>query len=151
MPQSFASIIIHLVFSTKDRRAFLDDDIAPRMHAYLATVCREVTGMAYQVGGVADHIHLATALPRTLTVADLVEKLKVTSSTWIKTIDAARYRDFHWQRGYGAFSIGASGKDALVDYIQNQAEHHRTRTFQDEYRELLERYGLSWDERYVWD
>ena len=151
MPQSFASIILQIVFSTKDRHPWIDPDIAPRLHAYLATVCREATGVTFAVGGVADHVHIATALPRTLTIADLVENLKVTSSIWLKKADPARYANFYWQRGYGAFSVGASGKDALVAYVQNQAEHHRTRTFQEEYRALLTKYGLQWDERYVWD
>ena len=150
MPQSFASIIVQIVFSTKDRTPWLDDTIRPKLHAYLATVCREVTGVVYAVGGVADHVHIACVLPRTVTVADIVEKVKVSSSLWIKEIDP-KYAGFHWQRGYGTFSVGASGKDALVKYVENQEEHHRTRTFQDEYRALLTKYGIEWDERYVWD
>jgi REP element-mobilizing transposase RayT len=150
MPQSFASIIIQIVFSTKERSPWLDESIGPRMHAYLAEVCREATGVAFAVGGAADHVHVATALPRTLAVADLVEKLKVTSSIWIKEVSPA-HGGFHWQRGYGAFSVGASGKEALIAYVQNQERHHKGRGFQDEYRELLTLYGEKWDERYVWD
>jgi putative transposase len=150
MPQSFASIIMQIAFSKKDRMPLLDDAIRPRMHAYLAEVCREATGFAYAVGGVADHVHIATCLPRTLTIADLVEKLKVTSSIWIKDVSPA-HCGFHWQRGYGAFSVGASGKDGLVAYVRDQDRHHQHRTFQEEYRELLTRYGEKWDERYVWD
>jgi REP element-mobilizing transposase RayT len=120
------------------------------MHAYLAEVCREATGVAFAVGGVADHVHIATALPRTITIADLVEKLKVTSSVWIKEVSSS-HSQFYWQRGYGAFSVGASGKDALVAYVQDQERRHRNRSFQDEYRGLLKRYGETWDERYVWD
>jgi REP element-mobilizing transposase RayT len=150
MPQSFASIIFQIVFSTKDRVPCLDGDMRPRMHAYLAEVCRDATGVAFAVGGVADHVHIATALPRTLTIADLVEKLKVTSSLWIKDVSPS-HSQFHWQRGYGAFSVGASGKDALVAYVQDQERRHRRRSFQDEYRGLLKRYGETWDERYVWD
>jgi putative transposase len=150
MPQSFASIIIQIVFSTKDRAPWLDDLIRPRMHAYLAEVCRDATDVMFAVGGVADHVHIATALPRTLTVADLVEKPKVASSMWIKEASSA-HAGFYWQRGYGAFSVGASGKDALVEYVLNQEENHRQRSFQDEYRGLLTKYGVTWDERYVWD
>jgi putative transposase len=150
MPQSFASIIVQIVFSTKDRVPWVDDEIRPKLHAYLATVCREVTGVVYAVGGVADHVHIACVLPRTVTVADIVEKVKVSSSLWIKEINP-KFADFHWQRGYGAFSVGASSKDALVKYVENQDEHHRTRTFQEEYRALLRKYGIEWDERYVWD
>ena len=150
MPQSFASIIVQIVFSTKDRAPWIDVSVRPALHAYIATVCREVTGVVYAVGGVADHIHIACALPRTVTVADIVEKVKVTSSAWIKDRDP-KYADFYWQRGYGAFSVGASGKAALIAYVENQEEHHRTRTFQEEYRALLSKYGIEWDERYVWD
>jgi REP element-mobilizing transposase RayT len=150
MPQSFASIIVQIVFSTKDRAPWLVDGIRERVHAYLAEVCRDATGVAFAVGGIADHVHVATSLPRTITVADLVEKLKVTSSIWIKEVSSS-HGNFHWQRGYGAFSVGASGKDALIGYVQNQEHHHRQRSFQDEYRELLGRYGETWDERYVWD
>jgi REP element-mobilizing transposase RayT len=106
--------------------------------------------LTYAVGGVEDHVHCATVLPRTLTIADLVEKLKVSSSAWVKK-HLPNGQDFYWQRGYGAFSVGASGKDALMSYVNNQAEHHRTTTFQEEYRKLLTKYGITWDERYVWD
>jgi putative transposase len=156
MPQSFASVTLQIVFSTKDRMPLLTDVWASRVHAYLATVCRESTGVVYAVGGVEDHVHIATVLPRTLTVADLVEKLKVASSHWIKTLDPG-LGGFHWQRGYGAFSTGPTGKQAMIAYVQNQVEHHKGaegrqgKTFQEEYRSLLRKYECEWDERYVWD
>ncbi len=156
MPQSFASVTLQIVFSTKDREPWLRDPWAARVHAYLATVCREATGIVYAVGGVEDHVHIATVLPRTLCIADLVEKVKVASSHWIKTLDP-QFAGFHWQRGYGAFSTGPTGKKAMIAYVQDQVEHHRGRgakpekTFQDEYRSLLRKYECEWDERYVWD
>ncbi len=150
MPQSFANVIVQIVFSTKDRVPFIDTAIRPQLHAYLATVCREATNLVYAVGGTADHVHIATILPRTITIADIVEKVKVASSAWIKEM-SPKYRDFYWQRGYGCFSVGASGKDALVAYVQNQEDHHKTLSFQDEYRALLTKYHQKWDERYVWD
>ena len=101
-------------------------------------------------GGVADHVHIVTTLPRTVSQAQLIEEIKKVSSKWIKALDAC-YRDFFWQRGYGAFSVSPSQLDTSLQYVKAQQEHHRTRTFQEEYRELLWRHGVDFDERYVWD
>jgi putative transposase len=120
------------------------------MHAYLATVCRDLGAKLVRVGGVADHVHIVTTLPRTVSQAQLIEEIKKTSSKWIKALEA-RYRGFFWQRGYGAFSVSPSQLDAVVQYVKAQQEHHRTQTFQEEYRELLRRHGVDFDERYVWD
>jgi REP element-mobilizing transposase RayT len=120
------------------------------MHAYLAIVCRDCDCEAYRLGGVADHIHMAAHLARTITQADLLEKLKTSSSAWIKT-QSAQYDSFHWQRGYGDFSIGCSQLEDLVRYIDNQENHHRTLSFVQEYRKLLKKYHVEFDERYVWD
>ena len=150
MPQSLSKVILHIIFSTKDRESWLESHVRPGVHAYLATICRDLGAELVHVGGVADHVHIVTTLPRTLSQADLVEQIKKVSSKWIKTLDA-RYRDFFWQRGYGAFSVSPSQLEALLQYIEAQQEHHRTRTFQEEYRELLHRHGVDFDERYVWD
>jgi len=120
------------------------------MHAYLATICRDLGAELVRIGGVADHVHIVTTLPRTLSQAQLIEHIKKTSSKWIKELNA-RYRGFFWQRGYGAFSVSLSQLRAVLQYIGTQQEHHRTRTFQEEYRELLHRHGVDFDERYVWD
>ena len=120
------------------------------MHAYLATICRDLGAELVHVGGVADHVHVVTMLPRTLSQAQLIEQIKKASSKWIKALDA-RYRSFFWQRGYSAFSVSSSQFDAVLQYIETQPEHHRARTFQEEYRELLRRHGIDFDERYVWD
>ena len=122
----------------------------PRMHAYPATICRDLGTEFVRVGGVADHVHIVTALPRTLSQAELIEQIKKISSKWIKTIDT-RYRGFLWQRGYGAFSVSPSQLDAVLQYVETQQEHHRTRTFQKDFRDLLRRHGVNFDERYVWD
>ena len=150
MPQSLSKVIIHTIFSTKDRHPWLDTNIRPRMHAYLATICRDAGAEAFRVGGVADHVHLVTTLPRNLSQADMLEGLKKKSSKWIKGV-AADYRLFYWQRGYGAFSVSPSQLDALLGYVETQEEHHRNRTFQEEYREFLRKHGVEYDERYVWD
>jgi putative transposase len=120
------------------------------MHAYLATICRDLGTDFVHLGGMADHIHIVTTLPRTLSQAELIERIKKASSKWIKTLDP-RYRGFFWQRGYGAFSVSPSQLDSVLDYVNKQQEHHRAHTFQEEYRELLRRHGVDFDERYVWD
>jgi len=150
MPQSLSKVIIHIIFSTKNRNAWLDRAVRPRLHAYVATICRDLNADAFRVGGVADHLHIVTTLPRTLSQAEMVETVKKTSSKWIKGLDA-KYREFYWQRGYGAFSVSPSHLKAVLEYVENQAEHHRTRSFQEEYRGFLQRYGVESDERYVWD
>ncbi|MFL6499497.1 MAG: IS200/IS605 family transposase [Candidatus Udaeobacter sp.] len=150
MPQSLSKVILHIIFSTKVREPLLDSEVRPRMHAYLATICRDLGAELAHVGGVADHVHIVTTLPRTLSQAQLVEEIKKTSSKWIKALDA-RYRGFFWQRGYSAFSVSSSQLEAVLRYITDQSEHHRTRTFQEEYRELLRKHGIDFDERYVWD
>jgi putative transposase len=150
MPQSLSYLLIHIVFSTKDRAAVLDARLRPALHAYLATVARNLDCECFRVGGVADHVHLAVRLSRTITMAKLIEELKTSSSKWLKTQSPA-LTSFAWQRGYGAFSVGPSDLNALLHYIDTQEEHHRTRTFQDEYRAFLKKYGIEYDERYVWD
>ena len=119
-----------------------------RVHAYLATICRDVGAEFVHIGGVADHVHIVTTLPRTISQAEMVEHIKKTSSKWIKTVDAC-YHGFFWQRGYGAFSGSSSQLKTVLRYVDAQQEHHRTRTFQEEYREMLRRHGIDFDERYV--
>ena len=150
MPQSLSNILLHLIFSTKNRNPWLEKAIREKTHAFLAGTVRQCDCEAYRVGGVADHVHLAVRLSRTLSVADLVKEIKTASSKWLKTQDAS-LSDFAWQQGYGIFSVGMSQRDTLLHYIDTQEEHHRTRTFQDEYRTFLKKYGIEYDERYVWD
>ena len=148
MPQSLTFLLVHVVFSTKDRRPYIRDDLQLHLHAYLAMVARGLHCECYRAGGVADHVHLAIGLSRQITVADLVSKLKTSSSQWMKTQGVPQ---FAWQRGYGAFSLGRSEQDALVSYIERQAEHHRKISFQDELRAILDRYGIARDEEHLWD
>jgi REP element-mobilizing transposase RayT len=150
MPQSLSNILIHLIWSTKDRHPWLDPAIRDKMHAFLAGAVRRLDSEAYRVGGVADHVHLAVRLSRTLPVADLVKEVKTASSKWLKDQDPA-YLGFHWQQGYGAFSVGMKQRETLFRYIDTQEAHHSRRTFQNEYRDFLRRYGIDYDERYVWD
>src|SRR5215217_1610358 len=124
MPQSLSYLLTHIIFSTKDRAPVLDLSIRPALHAYLATVSRNLDCECFRVGGVADHVHLAVRLSRTVTMAQLIEELKTSSSKCLKTQSPA-LSAFAWQRGYGAFSVGPSDLKALLDYIDDQEEHHR--------------------------
>jgi REP element-mobilizing transposase RayT len=150
MPQSLSLVIIHVTFSTKDRVPCLGASVRPALHAYLSTVARNAGCECYRAGGVADHVHLAVRLARTLSIAGLIEELKTSSSKWLKSQHES-LKHFAWQRGYGAFSVGPSDLPAVVKYIDYQEEHHRTRTLQEEYRALLTKYGIEFDERYLWD
>ncbi|MBI4428133.1 MAG: IS200/IS605 family transposase [Ignavibacteriales bacterium] len=151
MPQSLAKVLIHLVFSTKNRYPFLSDkNIRDEMHAYLGGTCNELDSQVLKVGGAADHVHLLCTLSRNLTIAKLVGEIKRSSSKWVKT-KGRMLTKFAWQNGYGAFSVGQAEIERVRAYITGQEEHHRKKTFQDEYREFLKEYGVEYDERYVWD
>ena len=138
-----------MVFSTKQRVPCLEEGLRPDLYAYLAGICRHTGGEAYRVGGMADHVHLACALPRTLTVSRLLQELKSASSAWVKQ-QGSQYGQFAWQAGYGAFSIGQSQVPALVRYVDRQAKHHEVSTFQEEYVALLRKYQVTYDERQLW-
>lgn len=149
MPQSLSQVIIHLVFSTLDRRPLIGSDEITSIHAYLATLVRDRGGECFRVGGVTDHVHLAILHPRTETIADLVGHIKRSSTRWIRSEKAIN--EFAWQSGYGAFSVSPPHLDQLIEYIDNQEEHHKHVSFQEEYRTFLQKYGIKFDERYVWD
>ena len=150
MSQSLSSILIHLVFSTKDREPFITSAIETELHPYMATIFRELKSPSLAIDGTTDHVHIFFSLARVITIADIVEEVKTSTSKWIKT-KGRDFRNFHWQRGYGAFSIGQSNVVTLKRYIRNQKQHHRHVTFQDEYRKFLKAYGIDYDERFVWD
>ncbi len=150
MPQSLSSILIHLIFSTKNREPFITPVIETELHPYMATIFRELKSPSLTIDGTNDHVHILFSLGRVIRIADLVEEVKTETSKWIKT-KGPEFSNFHWQRGYGAFSIGQSNVAALKRYIRSQKEHHQRVTFQDEYRKFLKSYGIECDERYVWD
>ena len=149
MPQSLSSILIHLIFSTKNREPFITPLIESELHPSMAKIFRELKSPSLTIDGTSDHVHILFSLGRVIKVADVVEEVKTESSKWIKT-KGREFRRFHWERGYGAFSIGQSNLAALKRYIRNQEQHHRRVTFQDEYRKFLKAYGIEYDERYVW-
>ena len=150
MPQSLSSILIHLIFSTKNREPFLSPEIEAELYPYIASIFKVMKSPALIIDGASDHVHTLFSLSRVVTIADLVEEVKTESSKWIKT-KGREFQNFHWQNGYGAFSISQSQVSTVKRYIRRQKEHHRRVTFQDEYRRFLAAYEVQYDERYVWD
>jgi REP element-mobilizing transposase RayT len=150
MPQSLVKNLVHLVFSTKHREAVLTDTVRPELHAYMGGILRDLDSPVLAINSMADHVHLLINLHKTRALADVVMELKRGSSKWLKT-RGERFAEFRWQNGYGAFSIGQSTVEEVKAYVANQAEHHRVRTFQEEFRTLLKKYEIEFDERYVWD
>ena len=151
MSQSLVQIYMHIVFSTKGREPFLEDrSTRDNIHLRLGGLCNELGCPVIRVGGVADHIHVLCRFGKSITVSDFHKEFKRKSSRWIKTA-SPDLTDFYWQSGYGAFSVSPGHVDELRRYIENQEEHHKTETFQEEFRRLLKKYGVEYDERYVWD
>ena len=151
MGHSLSQIYLHIIFSTKDREPFLHDaELREKTHAYLVGVCQQQGSPSLRIGGVADHVHILCRLAKTLSVANLVRELKRDSSKWIKDQPAGS-PEFHWQQGYGAFSISPGHVETLIDYIAHQEDHHKQTTFQDEFRKICQKYGVPLDERYAWD
>jgi REP element-mobilizing transposase RayT len=150
MPQSLSKVLLHIIFSTKNRKESIPQTLRAKLYAYMAGVCRQRDVEAYRIGGTNNHVHIACSLPRTITIAKLVEEIKKPSSIWMKQQDGGE-SNFAWQAGYGVFSLGQSQLTALVTYIDNQEEHHKTKTFKEELFGFLEKYNIDYDERYLWD
>jgi REP element-mobilizing transposase RayT len=150
MPQSLARNLIHLIYSTKNREDCLTATVRPKLYAYQAGVLKECDSPAIVIGGDSDHVHALFVLSKNQALCNVIEAVKKGSSKWIKTQGAA-FASFHWQSGYGAFSVSQSHVARVRRYIEGQEEHHRTTSFQDELRLFLKRYGIEYDERYVWD
>lgn len=150
MPQSLANIYVHLIFSTKERFPFLSPEVRPDLHSYMSTVLANLNSPAVLINSVEDHVHILFNMGRTVTLAQVVEDVKKSSSKWIKT-QGLSFSKFAWQAGYGGFSVSESNTPKVANYIQNQEEHHRVKTFQEEYREFLAKHKIQYDESYVWD
>jgi len=150
MPQSLAKNAIHLVFSTKERRAYLNEAVRADLHAYMSTVLKNMDCPALIINSVPDHIHLLFLLHRTKALSNVVGDLKKTSSKWMKT-KSTQLQFFTWQAGFGAFSVSESNIPAVRKYIQNQQEHHKKISFEDEFRTLLRKHRMEYDECYLWD
>lgn len=151
MPQSLSAVNVHLVFSTKGRRAFLKDEtLREAMHAQFGAISKQLDCPPLRVGGVEDHVHILARLGRSITQSDWVKELKRVSNGWIKE-HGPDYHDFQWQAGYAAFSVSHSAIEGVKNYIASQREHHLTISFQDELRSMLRAQNMEFDERYLWD
>ncbi len=150
MGQSLAQIYIHLIFSVKDRVPLLQPAIYQDLSAYLGGICEKIDSPLISAGIVSDHTHLLFRQSKTIALARAVERIKTGSSHWLKR-QSPQLNCFHWQAGYGAFSVSASKLETVRDYILRQEEHHQNKTFQEEFKEFLDRYGIEYDERFLWD
>ena len=148
MPLTHLSLNYHIVFSTKNREPILAASWRAELHAYLGGILRDLGGVAQQVGGVADRVHFLAALKATHCLADVLRDTKTGSSRWIH--DTMKIRSFAWQEGYGAVTVSPSDVPRVRRYIARQEEHHRKKTFQEEYGEILVKAGIPFDERYLW-
>ena len=150
MSQSLTKNLIHLVFSTKNRSPTIHDDIRSDLHEYAAGILRDLNSPSLLMNSVSDHIHVLLNLHKTRSLSDVVMEFKRGTSIWVKE-QGMRYNEFYWQAGYGAFSVSQSAVETVKEYIANQESHHAKRSFQDEFRALLNRHEIEFDERYVWD
>lgn len=150
MPQSLASLHVHVIFSTKNRSPLIDGGFQSCLYEYIGGTLRAQNCRLLIAGGVSDHVHLLISLARDVSVADVVRSVKANSSRWVHET-VPRVAEFAWQSGYGAFSVSQSNVEDVTRYIAHQADHHRRGTFQEEFRAFLERHGIAFDERYAWD
>lgn len=148
MPQSLANILIHVIWSTKERRPLIAGDVRAGLHGYMAGVLKNIESPALAINSVADHVHVLCQLSKNLAACKLLEEVKKSSSKWMKEQGVT---DFSWQNGYGVFSVSQSNVDAVRKYIEGQPEHHQKQDFKTEFREFCQRYNVAIDERYVWD
>ena len=150
MSQSLAKVYLHVIFSTKNREPLLLDAWRDELFCVLGGTVNKLGCHSLIVGGTANHVHILFQLGRTITMADVIGKIKSTSSAWINQ-NHPLAMSFHWQAGYAVFSVSQSNVEVVREYVRRQPEHHAKQSFQDEVREWLRRYEIEWDERYVWD
>ncbi len=150
MGQSLVQNYIHIVFSTKHREDLIKPPYEQELHTYLGSVCKALGCPVLIVGGYTDHIHILCMLSQKLPLMTLVQKVKASSSKWMKTKDKS-LANFYWQDGYGAFSVNPSETEIVINYIRKQHEHHAHKSFKEEYRAFLTKYDVAFDERYVWE
>jgi len=147
MPHTFTNLLMHIIFSTKDRAPLITDDLKPKLHAYMGGIVRELKGKALIINGTADHVHLLVSASPSLSLSDSMRVLKTNSSRWAHETSRT---PFSWQSGYGAFSVSQSNVQAVLEYIAHQEEHHRKITFQEEYIMFLRKHDISFDENNLW-
>ena len=148
MPQSLAKVYIHIVFTTKTGFPFIHEIVRPELQSYIIGTLSNLRIFTYEIYANPDHIHILCTLPRTITMANLISKIKTSSSKWIKT---KGIHDFDWQDGYGIFSVSSSKVATVENYIRKQPEHHKLANYKDELRQFFKEYEIDYDEQYVWD
>jgi REP-associated tyrosine transposase len=150
MANTYTSIYVHYVFSTKNREPMIAGSIKERLWAFMGGIARENRMKALRIGGMADHIHLLVSMPAAISIAKGIQLIKGGSSAWVHGT-FPEMQQFAWQEGYGAFSVGISQLADTISYIENQEEHHRHKNFQEEYLTFLKRHEIVCDEKYLWD
>ena len=148
MPNTYTQLYTHIVFHTKSTGIIMRDEDLSRVFQYIGGIIREEGAVPFAIGGVADHIHILMSLPKTVALSDLMRVIKAKSSKWLRRLDSY-YEPFSWQDGYGAFSVSPSLMERTKQYILGQAEHHKVKTYHDEYCETLNAYGIDYDEYYA--
>jgi REP element-mobilizing transposase RayT len=149
MPHSYSNLLTHIVYSTKNRKPLIDSALESRLFPYFGGILRQLGGKLYVVNGAEEHVHILAELPASIAVAEAIGKIKGSSTYWIHQSFPDR-SEFAWQRGYAAFSVSKSNVSAVARYIEQQKEHHRKRSFQEEFEQLLRRHGVAIGERYRW-
>ena len=149
MADTFTFLGTHFVFSTKNRTPLIFNDINDRLCAYIGGIIKELSGILIEINAVPEHIHFYAYMSKTISVSKFMEIVKANSSKWIHTTFQDK-KDFGWQDGYGAFSVSKSSEKGMIQYIRNQQHHHRKRSFQEEFIDLLDKYGIEYDEKYIW-
>jgi len=150
MSQSLVKNYLHIIFSTKYRQRLISNAVEDELYAYIGGLCKKMDCQPIKIGGYENHVHILCMLSKMMTLIKLMQEVKSASSRWIKTIHP-HLQNFYGQDGYGAFSVNPSETEIVIRYISNQKVHHQKLTFQDEYRAYLKKYGVEYDERYVWD
>ena len=150
MASTLTNLLYHMVFSTKNRAPLIVPELKDRLYSYIGGIVRGEGGALIEAGGIADHVHLVTRLKSEPSVATMLKTIKAKSSKWLNEKGLLRGR-FSWQTGYGAFTVSASQLPHVVRYVHGQEEHHRVRSFKEEFVALLKKHGVEYDERYLWD
>lgn len=150
MPGTYTKLIYHIVFSTKGRARLITPDLQPRLITYLGGIVRSEKGVAYEIGGTQDHVHLLVRWRTDVSLADLLRAMKSRSSLWVHQT-FPQHSAFRWQEGYAAFTVSQSQSETVTDYIRNQPIHHQKKSFKEELIALLDAHDVEWDERYIWD